>query len=85
MKMPDDLDKAGGVRPDRKGKRTLVAHVELELYRHFKILTAAQLATTDAMMHEALYLLFERYNELETLRRKLAELSTVDPSRSVGG
>lgn len=47
---------------DRVGKHLVAAHIDREAYREFKRLGADQLKTTDAMVHEALALLFAAYN-----------------------
>jgi hypothetical protein len=68
-------------RRDRIGKRTLTVHTEEEIFRHFQRLKADRLASTDEMMHEALELLFERYNELGSLLRKMAVSAKLDPQQ----
>ncbi len=70
---PPRIRRLKSSRSDRQDTRALVVHVDQEIYRHFKILVASKLSTTDEMMHDALALLFERHNELEPLRRKLAQ------------
>ena len=56
----------------------MTVHTEEEIYYHFQRLKVDRRSTTDEMMHEALELLFERYNELENLRRKLAASAELD-------
>ena len=48
-------------RTDRVDKHNVSAHVETAAYREFKLLAAEQLKTTDALVHEALALLFGKY------------------------
>jgi hypothetical protein len=61
---------------DRIGKHLVAAHIDREAYREFKRLGADQLKTTDAMLHEALALLFAAYNRPvpPTIVRKLEKL-----------
>jgi hypothetical protein len=54
-------------RPDRKGTRSLTMHTAPENFRHFKILVAETGGTTDALLHEALWLLFEHYQQTRPL------------------
>ena len=49
-----------------------MVHVDKEIYKQFKLLSAAQLATTDLLMHDALDLLFQYYTAPKTLRRRLS-------------
>jgi hypothetical protein len=65
------MPRGNNSRPDRKGKRTIAGHVEEEIYREFKMLAAEELMTTDALVHEALELLFLYRREPEVLRRRL--------------
>jgi hypothetical protein len=62
----------GTRRADRRELRTIVVHVEKDIFRAFKILCAEELATTDALMHEALELLFLSRNDKKTLRLLIA-------------
>ena len=43
-------------------KHIVAAHVDLDAYRDFKLLAAEQLKSTDAMVHEAIALLFQKYH-----------------------
>jgi len=64
---------------DRIGKHLVAAHIDREAYREFKRLGADQLKTTDAMLHEALALLFAAYSRPipPTIARKLEKLGVV--------
>jgi len=50
-------------RPDRVGQRLVAAHVDGDTFKSFKILCAEQGATTQAMVSEALELLFRKYHK----------------------
>jgi hypothetical protein len=64
---------------DRVGKHLVAAHIDREAYREFKRLGADQLKTTDAMVHEALALLFAAYDRPvpPTIARKLEKLGVI--------
>ncbi len=66
-------DKAEARRSDRANKRALVAHVEPEVYRAFKIAAARLGLTTDLLMHICIARGLDDYNEpaLESLCNKL--------------
>jgi hypothetical protein len=51
-----------------------VAHVDASIFREFKVLAAENFATTDAMMNEALALLFVKHGKRvpRLIRSKLA-------------
>ena len=68
---------------DRIGKHLVAAHIDREAYREFKRLGADQLKTTDAMLHEALALLFAAYDRPvpPTIARKLEKLGVVLKAR----
>ena len=61
---------------DRVGKHLIAAHIDREAYRDFKRLGADQLKTTDALVHEALALLFAAHDRPvpTTIARKLEKL-----------
>ena len=61
---------------DRVGKHLIAAHIDREAYRDFKRLAADQLKTTDALVHEALALLFAAHDRPvpPTIIRKLEKL-----------
>jgi hypothetical protein len=71
IRPPVDRTKAG--RSDRANKRALVAHVEPEVYRAFKIAAAQLGLTTDLLMHICIARGLDDYNEpaLESLCNKL--------------
>jgi hypothetical protein len=48
-------------RQDRANKHVVAAHLETDAYRDFKRLAADELRTTDALIHEAVALLFRKY------------------------
>jgi len=50
-------------RPDREGQRLIAAHVDGDTFKSFKILCAEQGATTQAMVSEAIELLFTKYHK----------------------
>ena len=50
-------------RPDRVGQRLIAAHFDAETFKSFKILCAEQGATTQAMVSEAVELLFRKYHK----------------------
>jgi hypothetical protein len=66
---------------DRVGKHLIAAHIDREAYRDFKRLGADQLKTTDALVHEALALLFAAHNRPvpPTIARKLEKLGVSKP------
>jgi hypothetical protein len=51
------------VKDWRAGKHIIAAHIETNAFRDFKVLAAQQLKSTDAMVHEALALLYEKYKQ----------------------
>lgn len=50
-------------RPDRAGQRLVAAHFDSDTFKNFKILCAEQGATTQAMVSEAIELLFRKYHK----------------------
>jgi len=50
-------------RPDRAGQRLVAAHFDADTFKSFKILCAEQGATTQAMVSEAIELLFRKYHK----------------------
>ncbi len=50
-------------RPDRVGQRLIAGHVDGDTFKSFKILCAEQGATTQAMVSEAIELLFRKYHK----------------------
>ncbi len=50
-------------RPDRNGQRLIAAHFDGDTFKSFKILCAEQGATTQAMVSEAMELLFRKYHK----------------------
>jgi len=50
-------------RPDRNGQRLIAAHFDAGTFKSFKILCAEQGATTQAMVSEAMELLFKKYHK----------------------
>ena len=58
-------------RPDRAGQRLVAGHIDGDTFKSFKILCAEQGATTQAMVSEAIELLFKKYNK--PINAKLAE------------
>lgn len=50
-------------RPDREGQRLVAAHFDADTFKSFKILCAEQGATTQAMVGEAMELLFRKYHK----------------------
>jgi len=50
-------------RPDRVGQRLIAAHFDSDTFKNFKILCAEQGATTQAMVSEAVELLFRKYHK----------------------
>ena len=50
-------------RPDRAGQRLIAAHFDGDTFKNFKILCAEQGATTQAMVSEAIELLFRKYHK----------------------
>jgi len=50
-------------RPDRLGQRLIAGHVDGDTFKSFKILCAEQGATTQAMVSEAIELLFRKYHK----------------------
>ena len=50
-------------RLDRVGQRLIAAHFDAETFKSFKILCAEQGATTQAMVSEAIELLFRKYHK----------------------
>jgi hypothetical protein len=67
-------------RPDRADKHVVAAHLETDAYRQFKRLGADQLKTTDAMVNEAIALLFKKYRRpIPTpISRKLKKLGIAE-------
>jgi hypothetical protein len=63
-------------RWDRAGKRVVAAHVATEAVKELRILGEQQHMTTDALMHEAIALLFRKHNRPvpPAIFRKLREL-----------
>lgn len=63
-------------RDDRANTHLVAAHVDTDAYREFKILAAEELRTTDAMVHEAIALLFAKYKKPipPPISRKLKQL-----------
>jgi hypothetical protein len=57
-------------RTDRIGQRLIAAHVDAETFKSFKILCAEEGATTQAMVSEAMELLFRKYHK--PINEKLA-------------
>jgi hypothetical protein len=62
------------VRADRDGQRLIAAHFDGDTFKTFKILSAEQGATTQAMVSEAIELLFRKYHKpvTEALRDQAA-------------
>jgi len=58
-------------RPDRAGQRLIAGYVDPETFKSFKILSAEQGATTQAMVSQAIELLFKKYHKPVT--EQLAE------------
>ncbi len=56
-------DRPKRVRPDRDGQRLIAAHFDGDTFKSFKILCAEQGATTQAMVSEAIELLFRKYHK----------------------
>ena len=50
-------------RPDRAGQRLIAGYVDPDTFKSFKILSAEQGATTQAMVSEAIQLLFRKYHK----------------------
>jgi hypothetical protein len=50
-------------RPDRAGQRLIAAHFDGDTFKSFKILCAEEGATTQAMVSEAIELLFRKYHK----------------------
>lgn len=50
-------------RPDREGQRLIAAHFDGDTFKSFKILCAEEGATTQAMVSEAIELLFKKYHK----------------------
>jgi hypothetical protein len=50
-------------RPDRAGQRLVAAHFDGDTFKSFKILCAEEGATTQAMVSEAMELLFRKYHK----------------------
>lgn len=50
-------------RTDREGQRLIAAYFDAEIFKSFKILCAEQGATTQAMVSEAMELLFKKYHK----------------------
>lgn len=50
-------------RPDRAGQRLVAAHFDADTFKSFKILCAEEGATTQAMVSEAMELLFRKYHK----------------------
>ncbi len=73
-------------RPDRANTRALVAHVEPEVYRAFKIAAARLGLTTDLLMHICIARGLDDYNEgaLESLCKKLHTALEVSRRNSIG-
>jgi hypothetical protein len=63
-------------RQDRANKHVVAAHIETEAYKDFKRLGVDMLKTTDALLHEALALLFVRHDRPvpPSILRKLKDL-----------
>ena len=64
-------------RPDRAGQRLIAAHVDGDTFKSFKILCAEEGATTQAMVSEAVEMLFQKYHKpiTEQLSAQAAERS----------
>jgi hypothetical protein len=81
------IDTSNRYRWDRAGKRTLAAHVASEVFSEFKHLGEDQNKTTDAMIHEAVALLFQRHNRPvpPAVLKKLQKLGIPlpDPAQSI--
>jgi hypothetical protein len=73
---PPTVSQPSPRQQDRVGKHLIAAHIDREAYRDFKRLGADQLKTTDALVHEALALLFAAHNRPvpATIARKLEKL-----------
>ncbi len=58
-------------RPDRAGQRLIAGYVDPDTFKSFKILSAEQGATTQAMVSQAIELLFKKYHK--PITEQLAE------------
>jgi hypothetical protein len=63
-------------RWDRAGKRLVAAHIATEAVNELRILGEQQHKTTDALVHEAIALLFRKHNQPvpPAIFRKLRDL-----------